>query len=455
MTRSPASSDAHAPSSRPAPADDVVIIGAGLAGLACAVTLRDKGVPFTLLDAADAPGGRVGTDTIDGFLLDRGFQVLLTSYPAPRLLLDLDALDLRAFLPGAVVRLNHTFHRMVDPWRRPIDAVLSSIDTLIKLGEFSDAMRIARLRKRSFEESLDAIFTRPETTTLESLQTIGLSPKLIERFFRPYFGGIFLEPELRTSSRMLDFIFRMMAAGEACLPAGGMGAIPAQLASRAGRDRIRLNTRVLAVEPRAVTLQDGQRLPASAAVIATHEPEARRLLAARIAHLGETSAGPLPALPPPRTWNAVTCLYIDAPAPLPPPLTEPILFLNGMTGGIINNLCVPSAVAPSYAPAGRALISVSVLGDPEMHDGALEGAIRGELTQWFGPIVELWRVLKIYRVRHAQPSQPPGVLNPAERPNVIEPGLFICGDHLDNSSIQGAMASGIRAANAVLRHLGR
>ncbi|MCX5662320.1 MAG: NAD(P)/FAD-dependent oxidoreductase [Planctomycetota bacterium] len=438
------------------PNDDVLIVGAGLAGLSCALALRGKGVGVTLLEAGDAPGGRVRTDTLDGFLLDRGFQIFLTAYPAAQRLLDYDALNLRPFVPGAVIRFDGAFRRLADPWRRPLDGVLSAIEAMSKLGEYTDALRIARLRQRALDGPLEALFQRPEVSTAESLAELGLSPGIIARFLRPYFAGIYLDPELRTSSRMLDFVFRMMAAGEATLPAGGMGAIPAQLASRVGRDRIRLRTRVAGVGPEGVTLADGESLSAGAVVLAAHEPETRRLLAARAAALGKTQE----TLAPPRTWNAVTCLYFDAPAPLPPPLHEPILFLNGdrfgkPDAGPINNLVVPSAVAPSYAPPGRALISVSVLGDPPMHDAALQGIVRRELTQWFGPIVEMWRLLRIYRVRHALPLQPPGSLEPAERPNETEPGLYVCGDHLDNASIQGAMASGLRAAEAVLRRMGK
>lgn len=424
------------------PQDDVLIVGAGLAGLACALGLRRRGLSVTVLEASNTPGGRMRTDTHEGFLLDRGFQILLTSYPAVQNLVDLNALKPGAFYPGAAVHLAGRLHRMPDPWRRPIDAAVLGIDALARLGELSDSLRIAGLRRRALEGDLDDLFARPETSTARHLADAGVSAALVDHFFRPYLGGIFLESALTTSSRMFEFVFRMMATGDAVLPAGGMGAIPAQLAAKLGAGRLRLASPVSAIAPGVVALDTGEILRASAVVVAVEETEARRLLGLK---------GPLAR---PRAWNAVTCVYFDAPAPLEAPLNEPMLLLSGDRGsGLINNVVVPSAVVPGYAPPGRALVSVSVLGDPQIDDATLDREVRRQLRAWFGQSTEDWRSLRTYRVRQALPAQPPGILEPPQRPASVAPGLFICGDHTEHASTQGALASGLRAAAAVAQHL--
>src|SRR3954470_6592948 len=218
----------------------VVIIGAGVAGLCCALRLQDKNIPCVVLEASDAPGGRVRTDKVDGFLLDRGFQVLLTAYPEAQSLLDYKALRLRTFAPGALVRVQGKLHRVSDPFRQPW-TLPSTL--LAPIGNLADKLAVARLRSQVRTGPLEAIWTRPETSSLEALRDFGFSPRIIDSFFRPFCGGIFLETELATSSRLLEFVFRMLSEGWAALPAAGMGAIPAQLAARLAPGTIRAGAR--------------------------------------------------------------------------------------------------------------------------------------------------------------------------------------------------------------------
>jgi phytoene dehydrogenase-like protein len=257
---------------------------------------------------------------------------------------------------------------------------------------------------------------------------------MIERFFRPFLGGIFLEPELRTSSRMFRFVFRMFSTGDATLPAEGMEAIPRQLAAGLPADSVRLGARASRVEPAAVRLDSGEGLPARAVVVATELPAAMALL-------GE---------PPPAAVQSVTCVYFAADKA---PVEEPTLVLNGEGVGPVNNLCVPSVVAPSYAPAGRHLVSATVLGLPARDDAGLLADVRGQLAGWFGAAVHGWQHLRTYRIPFALPRQAPPALAVPERPVRVRPGLYVCGDHRDTASIQGAMASGRRAAEAVLEDL--
>jgi predicted NAD/FAD-dependent oxidoreductase len=132
-----------------------------------------------------------------------------------------------------------------------------------------------------------------------------------------------------------------------------------------------------------------------------------------------------------------------------------MLVLNGDGAGPANNFAVISQVAPSYAPAGKSLISVTVLGTQQLTDQQLSGFVIAQMKNWFGPAASSWRHLKSYRIPHAQPQQYPGALEPPQRPVRIRPGIYLCGDHRDNASINGAMFSGRRAAEAVLADLSR
>lgn len=407
---------------------DVLIVGAGLAGLCAARHLSRHGVQCLLLEAGDGVGGRIRTDLVDGFRLDRGFQVFLTSYPEAQQLLDYRALTLKAFLPGALVRHGGRFHALTDPWRRPL-AALGSVFSPV--GSLGDKLRVARLRGRVLQGSLDDVFRKPENTTLAKLQSAGFSPAMIDRFFRPFLGGIFLDAELQTSSRMFDFVFRMFSLGHASLPAEGMEAIPRQLAAGLSADRIRLGARVESVRPGVVKLDTGEELKASAVVVAADGPTASRLLGDATVCTGA---------------QGVTCLYYSASQP---PTEQPVLLLNGDGRGPINNMCVPTVVAPSYGPRGQHLVSVTVLGVPEDQD-RLQNDVQAQLTEWFGRGVAEWRHLRTYRIPYALPRQVPPALANAERPVRSTPGLYVCGDHRDNASLQGAMVSGRRAAQAIL-----
>lgn len=383
----------------------VLIVGAGLAGLACGRYLTQQGVDCSLVEASDDVGGRVRTDLLEGFQLDRGFQVLLTAYPEAQAVLDYPALQLMPFEPGALVQLNGMRQPLSDPFRRPSQAMATLFSSV---GKFWDKLRVARMRYRALQGSSS------DAPTLRYLEEQGFSPQFIEQFFRPFFAGIFLERELRTSSRMAEFVFRMMALGDTSLPSQGMGAISRQLASGSN---IRLQTKVIAISPKSVTLESGEQLTASAVVIATDGPAA-------------AGFANVPAM----ASRSVSCLYFAADHP---PLEEAILVLNGEGRGPVNNFCVVSAVAKSYAPPGAALMAATVLGaNPD------EAEVREQMASWFGPATRKWRLLRTYRIAHAQPE-----------PRAFPPGWHVCGDHLEQASIDGALVSGRLAAEKVLRTL--
>jgi phytoene dehydrogenase-like protein len=398
-----------------------LIIGAGMAGLACAHSLHAAGRNFVICEASDRIGGRVATDLCDGYRLDRGFQVLLTAYPEARRLLDYDALDLRRFYPGALVRHGGKWHRVVDPFRHPIDGLRGAFNPI---GSFADKLRVGLSRLGGFD------FSRHSSglTTLEALRAEGFSASMIERFFRPFLGGVFLENRLETTARKLEFVMRHFARGDTAIPALGMAEIPRQLAASLPAAAVRLHTRVTSIDDHGVHLENGDVLAARAVVIATE--------AGGVAHMLGLDDPHVP-------FNSVACLYFAAPTA---PVNEPILLLNGEGAGPINNLTVLSTVSSDYAPPGQHLISISVVDSEAAAAADLEERVRRQLGDWFGADTHAWELLRIDRIPRAVPSQ--RVMS--EKSARLRRGLYQCGDHCGIASLNTALASGTAAAEAVL-----
>ncbi|MFG0288860.1 MAG: NAD(P)/FAD-dependent oxidoreductase [Rhodopirellula sp. JB044] len=426
-----------------------VIIGAGLAGLACAKRLALAGERCTVLEATDRVGGRVRTDHVEGFALDHGFQVLLTSYPACRELLDYASLELCPFEPGALVRQKGQFRLLSDPWRRPLKTFATATNPV---GTIGDKLRIAKLRRDSHQGALSDLYARPNTSTERRLLEYGFSQKFIDEFFRPFLGGVFLDESLSTSSRMLEFVFRMFADGEIAVPAGGMAEIPRQLADGLPQGTLRLNSSVTKLErvqppdnsgsPRhRVLLNDGS-IECDRLVIATPSNAAARLLGR-------------PELT--TQWSGTTNLYFAARSS---PNRERLLMLRGDEAGPVQSAVVLSDVAKRYAPAEKSLISVSVGDDNSASDVTddheLESRVRTHLAHWFGSGVSEWDLLRIYHIPYALPvmnmkdilSQENTFGQPSDQETTTN--LFVAGDHCETPSIQGAMNSGLRVAEQLL-----
>lgn len=412
----------------------VVIIGAGLAGLSCAVRLTQRGVRTIVLEATDRVGGRVRSDVVDGFTLDQGFQVLLTAYPACRELLDYSKLRLQAFEPGALVRHGGTFAMLGDPWRRPLQAFRTALSPVGSLG---DKLRVGKLRRGSSRGSLDDLYTRAHEPTIARLNRLGFTKGFIDQFFRPFLGGVFLDPELETSSRMLEFVFRMFAAGDVALPADGMGAIPRQLAEALPRGSIRFNQCVESVDQGKIFLTGGESFEPAVIVVATESTAAAQIVG-------------VPALEAP--WRHSVNHYFSANQS---PDKRKMLMLAGdeyvfgnqqhvgATDRVISNVVVLSDIAPQYAPPGRALISVSTT-QAARYDVSGEGLapVRNQLIQWFGKGAASWEHLRSYSIPYALPVQSLSNITPP----LANGNIILCGDYCETPSIQGAMNSGLRAA---------
>ena len=407
--------------------EEIIIIGAGLSGLACAIALQKAGKRPLLLEASDGPGGRVRTDEVDGFLLDRGFQVYLDAYPTAGQLLDLPKLDLHAFEPGALVYRAGKLHRVIDAFRRPKE-LLNSV--LAPIGSLFDKARIGRLRFSLMRKPIEDIAESEDVATEQYLRDFGFSSTIIDRFFRSFYGGIFLERELRTSSRMFGFTFKMFSKGSATLPAQGMGQISKQLAQHLPEDRIRYDSQVSHVKGNEVHLASGQVYSASQIVMATPFHQAGQLLPElKIPDIG---------------WRSVTNVYFSASKS---PINEALIVLNGEGRGLVNNVAVLTDVVPGYAPDGQALISVSVLGLPTETD--LPQKVQEELEGWFGSDVKTWKHLRTDRIEHALPEQLP---HADALPEVKAP-YYLCGDYCVSASIEGAIISGQETASKLLSDL--
>jgi phytoene dehydrogenase-like protein len=408
------------------------VVGAGAAGLACALRLQEGGCRVRILEAADRAGGRIRTDVVQGFRLDRGFHVLQTAYPALRGMIDLRQLELHSFLPGAMIRFRGRFRRFADPFRSPKHALGSALS---ELGTIGDKYRLFTLRREIKKGGLPELFSRPETSTREALREFGFSETIMERFFRPFLGGVFFEDELSTSSRMFEFVFRIFAEGDVALPERGIEEIPRQMAGRLPDGCIRTGIRVAGLEKGAVHTEQNGELRCDAAVAATDAVEAARLLRDRERP----------------SYRSCVCLYYSAPKP---PVRDPILVLNAEGQGPIVNMSVPSSVAPGYAPPGRSLVSVSVIGEKWPEDDRLEREVRKQLAEWFGNEAQSWDHLRTYRIQRAVPVMDPPLPGPQEPRTHVGSGIYACGEYAVPSSLQWALHSGRRTAERLLQDFG-
>ncbi|GHF55115.1 phytoene dehydrogenase-like protein [Deinococcus metalli] len=410
---------------------DVLVIGGGLAGLTAARTLTRAGRRVRVLEAGSEVGGRVRSRTVDSFTLDAGYQVLFPAYPAVKRQLDLAALDLVALPPAAAVRRGARVDVLGDPIRDPA-GLFSTLTT--RVLPLADKLRVAKLAAALRVPAPHSLLVGPDETTAAYLRRQGFSGAALDVFFRPFFGGIFLDRTLDTSARLFRYYFRMLMDGGAALPRAGMGSVSAQLAQ--GVD-VSVSTRVTRVLPH------GEHVTA---VTTAGDIDARQVIVATDPNTAQALTGE----PVSRGSVGSTYVYYAARDRLDP---EVRLLLNARSG-VINNAHWLSNAVPGRAPAGQHLLTVTVLGLPDLDDDALDARVRGELGGWYGgPAAQGLRPLLTERIRHAQYPQPPGYAATLPGHATALPGVLLAGEVTSMSGIQGALESGEKAAAIVLGDL--
>ncbi len=395
----------------------ITIIGAGIAGLTCAKYLKNRGVEALILEASDAVGGRVRTDLVDGFKLDRGFQVFLTSYPEAEKLLNYKELDFKSLPSGARIRNGNDFFVMPNPLKN----ILTAPQALFSpVGGIFDKLKILQLNldtKNAVEPN-----TKSDETTIKFLRKFGYSETMISRFFVPFFSGVFLEKDLETNSSFFKFLFSIFSKGDVVIPANGMQEIPKQIAKQLSDNQIRLNASVRKIDGTTIYLENGETVEAEKIVLATDGNTAAKLL-------GEESK---------TEFNGTTCLYFESDSP-PKIDGEPYLIINANRDELINHILPISDVSPNYAPANKTLISVSIVGNTEV---TVE-QVQAELAKWFGS-EKVWRHLKTYKIPHALPQF---LKDSADESNLkINENLYRCGDYTAYPSLNAAMKTGREVA---------
>ncbi|MDF2092682.1 NAD(P)/FAD-dependent oxidoreductase [Knoellia sp. 3-2P3] len=400
---------------------DVVVVGAGLAGLACARTLERAGLSVIVLEAADEVGGRMRTDHVDGFLCDHGFQVVNPAYPALRRLVDLDALELGSFDAGVAVRTQRGLSVLADPRREPrlVPATLRS--GYLDVGELAALARWAAPALRPSH-----LTHGPDTTLAASLDEAGVSGRLRREVLEPFLAGVLADSSGQTSAAFVRLLVRCFLLGTPGVPAAGVQALPGQLAAGLQKP-VRCGVRVQAAYRGRVDTSHGP-LQASAVVVATDAVDALALVG-----VGSQVMRGL------RTW-----WFAAAETPSP----ERLILVDARRGPVVNT-SVMSGAAPTYAPAGRALVQATTLLPSDLD----EAGVRRELDRLWGTSTATWELVVRHDIERSLPVQSAPLR--ARRPVALGDGLFVAGDHRDTASQQGALVSGRRAARAVLRELGR
>lgn len=405
---------------------DAIIIGGGVSGLIAAKELEAYHLNTLLIDSEPQAGGRLKTDRLDGFQLDHGFQVLLSAYPMVKKHLDLSQLECEAFESGAYCFDTKKGFEVLDVKRNPAAYLKMAFSPI---GSFGDKLKVAKLRREVLHKTEEEIYNEPDTSTLSFLQQYGFSDKIIDRFFKPFFGGIFLEHQLETSSRQFQYIFKMFAQGEALLPKKGIAAIAEQLKGQLQRTEFRFNSKVKSILGQAVQLEDGTEFQAKQIIIA-----------------GDPSAI-MPQYQSDVSWNSTLQLYFSGPKG---PLSRKKIGLSFSKDGLISNVACLSQVQPSYGNGQSELYQVSLREELKASEQEMVEKIKRELQLIVGNGLRDWKFLRSYHVRHSLPR----LSNLAyERPfeeSRLADGIYIAGDHLLNPSLNAAMLSGELAAKALI-----
>lgn len=418
---------------------EIIVVGAGLAGLCAARTLHRAGRQVRVLEASQHIGGRVHTRNVGGFTLDAGFLGMFTAYPAAQRQFDYDALDLVVLKPSAILRQEGGLSEMMgDPLRDP--AALAG-DLSAAAMTATDRLHAAKLAAELLAGGPPhALLSGPDTSTREFLLERGFSERSLERFFGPFFGGLVIDRDLKTSANLFRYYMRLLLTGNVAIPRLGMGELPKQLAQ--GLD-IQHGVTVTGVQSSGagVRLQTsaGERT-AQQVIIATDPPTAARLLGEPAHALRPTGRGSLSS----------TYLHFSAPHALEP---QPRLQLNARPTGLLNQVVWLDQVFPERVPAGRGLLIASLWGIPDGDNAALAALTRAELREWYGNAVNELELLAVDRIPHVQYPQPAGYGDTLPGHATPLPDVLLASEVTSLSGIQGALESGEKAAAAILGDL--
>ena len=411
------------PKGSPHSSADVVVVGAGIAGLNAAHHLAEAGLDVVVVEADERVGGRIQTDEVDGFRLDHGFQLYNPAYPEGALALDYDALDLRSFFPGAVLRTDDGPRWLVDPRR----ATRSSLRNMrVPLGVTGTVQTMRYLTGCAVTDP-EELQQRPDMSTREAFARTHLRGKPMHLLLQPFLAGVLADPEMETSRRFTDLVLRSLVRGTPAVPAAGMQAIPDQLAHGL-RSRIHRGIPAESVTANRVETAAGA-IDCDAVIVAADPSTAARLV---------------PGVPTPK-MRALTTWYFS--------IEEhdlyggkAVLVLEADGGGPVTNTMVMSYAAPEYAPAGRHLVQATAVGLPD----ADLASVRRHLADLYGVPTADWELIGHYPIAEALPAAVPPF---SVRGRQDFDGIIVAGDHRDTPSIQGALVSGRRAAQRVRRQL--
>ncbi|MEM7671727.1 MAG: FAD-dependent oxidoreductase [Verrucomicrobiota bacterium] len=417
---------------------EVIIVGGGVSGLACAITLKEAGIPPLVLEASSRIGGRIVTDTQQGYRVDRGFQILLTAYPEVKRFLDLDSLELRYFRKGAHIWNGKFWQSFFDPRSAPF----SAIPSFLKQSVFTlkDCFLLLKLwRSLRGHRDLTSLMGAENRRTAQALAEMGFSESAITVFFEPFLGGVFLDPKLLTSEKMFRFVMSMFIQGRAALPRGGMKHISEQLAIKLGLEHIRCESEVIACDPEqaTATIAKSYSIRSKAIVLAVDAFSAHRLVPNKI-----------PAV----SFNHTRSLVFGVRSVYVQGLLDNTLKLVADPESPIQVIAVPSKVNLGYAPAEHEQIVVTL--KDGINSEATHASILDALESVFGKSVQHWHLIKDYKIPRALPRQLPADLKEIPHYRKIGARGWACGDYLETRSLNGALASGRLLAERIIKELG-